>query len=53
MGKHDKDKPQEFSGDREKLHEDLRNLPTYQPNPPTPYDKATEKPAPVEPEPGK
>lgn len=52
MGKHEKDKPQEFSGDREQLHEDLRNLPTYQPGN-TPYDKYTEKPSPVDPKPKK
>ena len=41
-GKHEKDPHKE---DREKLHEELRALPTYQPV--TPYTKATEKPAPV------
>lgn len=44
----DQDKAtQEFSGDRDKLHEDLRSLPTYQPEKPTPYDKYTKNPAPV------
>jgi hypothetical protein len=45
VAKHEKDTPQEHSGDKEQLHKDIRALPTYQPDPPTPYDKATEKPA--------
>jgi len=46
MGKHDKGEgaPQEYSGDKDKMHEDIRALPTYKPSPATAYDKYTEKP---------
>jgi hypothetical protein len=37
-----KDKDKEFSKEEK---ETIRSLPTYQPTPPTPYDKATAKPA--------
>lgn len=47
MGKRGKDTTQEHSGDREQFINDVNNLPTYQPGN-TPYDKYTEKPAPVD-----
>lgn len=46
MGKHSKGDTQEYSGDRDQFHQDLRGLPTYQVD--TPYSKATEKPAPLD-----
>lgn len=51
MGKHSGNHNPPTKDDEDKFHNDVRSLPTYQPQ--TPYDKATERPAPVDPKPRK